>query len=97
MTFSLDNLDALIDYLEDYKNGLDDKARQISEALADLGIKIASQNVGGEWGSYLIFGKELEGEDVIFYATDSGDVHVSWDGNEGYDVSPENLNELELQ
>lgn len=87
MIFSLDNLDELIDYLEDYKNGLDEKARLISEKLADLGIKVAKQNAGGEYGSYLIFGKEV-GEEVIFYATDSGDIHVSWDGSEGYDVSP---------
>ena len=87
MTFTLDNLDKLIDYLEDYKNGLDEKARLISERLADLGISVAQQNVGGEWGSYLIFGKQV-GEDTIFYATDSGDIHVSWDGSAGYDVSP---------
>ena len=35
MTFDLDNLDGLIDYLEEYKNGLDEKARLISERLAD--------------------------------------------------------------
>lgn len=88
MTFDLDNLDDLIDYLEDYKNGLDDKARLISDRLADVGITIARQNVGGEYGSYLIFGKEFDGDNCIFYATDSGDIHVTWDGSEGYDVSP---------
>ena len=88
MNFSLDNLDGLIDYLEEYKDGLDDKARRISEELADLGIDIAYQNVGGEWGNYLIFGKHLKGDEVIFYATDTGDIHVSWDNSEGYDVSP---------
>lgn len=88
MTFDLDNLDALIDYLEDYKNGLDEKARLISERLADLGITIAKQHVGGEYGDYLIFEKEMDGDDCIFYATDSGDIHVTWDGSEGYDVSP---------
>ena len=68
MTFDLDNLDDLIDYLEDYKNGLDDKARLISDRLADVGITIARQNVGGEYGSYLIFGKEFDGDNCIFYA-----------------------------
>ena len=88
MTFDLDNLDDLIDYLEDYKNGLDDKARLISDRLADVGITIARQNVGGEFESYLIFGKEFDGDNCIFYATDSGDIHITWDGSEGYDVSP---------
>lgn len=88
MTFDLENLDDLIDYLEDYKNELDDKARLISDRLADVGITIARQNVGGEYGSYIIFGKEFDGDNCIFYATDSGDIHVTWDGSEGYDVSP---------
>lgn len=88
MTFDLDNLDDLIDYLDDYKNELDEKATLISERLADVGISIARHNVGGEYGSYLIFGKDPDGEECIFYATDSGDIHVSWDGSEGYDVSP---------
>lgn len=88
MTFDLDNLDDLIDYLEEYKNGLDEKARLISDRLADVGITVARQNVGGEYGSYLIFGKEFEDEECIFYATDSGDIHVTWDGSEGYDISP---------
>lgn len=88
MTFDLDNLDELIDYLEEYKDSLDEKARLVSERLADVGITIARQNVGGEYGSYLIFGKEPDGDNCLFYATDSGDIHVSWDGNEGYDVSP---------
>lgn len=88
MTFDLDNIDGLIDYLDTYSEELEDKAIRLSEMLADLGITVASQNVGGEWGSYLIFGKELEGDEVIFYATDSGQIRVSWDNNDGYDVSP---------
>lgn len=88
MRFDLDDLDSLINYLDKYSNSLEDKAHRLSEALADLGITVAYQNVGGEYGSYLIFGKEGEGDEVIFYATDSGEIHVSWDGSAGYDVSP---------
>ena len=56
MTFDLDNLDDLIDYLEEYKNGLDEKARLISEKLADVGISIAQRESGSGMGKYLIFG-----------------------------------------
>lgn len=88
MTFSLDNLDDLIDYLDDYANSLDDKAEQIRERLAELGISVAQQNIGGEYGSYLIFGTTTENGETIFYATDSGEIHITWDGSSGYDVSP---------
>lgn len=88
MKFILDDIDGIIDYLDTYSNKLDDKATQISERLAELGISIAYQNVGGEYGSYLTFGKIMENGEVIFYATDNGQIRVTWDGNEGYDVSP---------
>ena len=86
MTFDLDDIDSLIDYLDSYNAKLDEKAILLCERLADLGITVAKQNVGGEYGSYITFGKEV-GEETIFYAT-SGTIHVTWDGSEGYDVSP---------
>lgn len=88
MKFDLDDLDDLIDYLDTYSSKLDDRATEISERLAELGISIAYQNVGGQYGAYLTFGKIMENGEVIFYATDNGQIHVSWDGSAGYDVSP---------
>ena len=91
MTFDLDNLDDLIDYLEEYKNGLDDKARLISERLADVGITIAQRESGNGMGKYLIFAKQLSNDEVIFYGTETGVIHVTWDTKDGErsaDISP---------
>ena len=90
MTFSLDNLDVLIDYLEDYKNGLDAKARMVSEKLADLGISIAQRNVGGGLGKYVTFSKQIGNEEVMFCAS-SDLITVTWDTKDGVrsaDISP---------
>lgn len=90
MTFDLDNLDSVIEYLEEYKNGLDEKARLISERLADLGITVAQQYAGSGLGKYVTFAKQINGEEVIFCAS-SDLITVTWDTKDGVksaDISP---------
>lgn len=91
MTFDLDDIDGLIDYLDDYSKSLDEKALHISERLAELGISVAQRESGSSMGKYLIFGKEVANGTVLFYGTQTGVITSTWKTRDGWvsaDISP---------
>ena len=84
MTFDLDDIDGLIDYLDDYSKSLDEKALHISERLAELGISVAQRESGSGMGKYLIFGKEVANGTVLFYGTQTGVITSTWKTRDGW-------------
>ena len=91
--FSINNIDGIIDYLNDYKESLTKKATEFSLALADVGIKVAYAN-SGEWGEHILFTKEQDGDKVILVGMDRHKVTKVWYTDKkqihkrSYEVSP---------
>jgi hypothetical protein len=91
--FSINDIDGIIDYLNDYSASLEEKALEFCQRLADVGIAVAESNLG-EWQGYVLFHKKVEGDKVVLIATDKSKVLKVWytDKNQvnerSYEVSP---------
>lgn len=91
--FSINDIDGIIDYLNDYSASLEEKALEFCQRLADFGIIVAEDNLG-EWAGYVLFTKKVEGNKVILIAADKSKVLKVWYTDKdkvnerSYEVSP---------
>lgn len=91
---STDGIEKLKKQLLDYKQGLNEKCIAFVKRLADEGIIVAQQNVGG-FGKYITFNTtvvpENGGYHGIMLATNTGIITSQWktkEGEKSADVSP---------
>lgn len=92
--FSYKGLGELKKYLEEYRDGLNDKCSTFTKKLAEAGVSVAEQNVG-KFGKYLVFSAESEDQDdgykSVVIASESGKIVSQWktqDGVKSAEVSP---------
>lgn len=80
--------------IRDYQNDFHRKLEVFVSRLADSGIEVAQNNVGG-FGKYIVFSKEVDpaetGCTVIIHAKETGKIISSWltkEGKKDAEVSP---------
>ena len=80
--------------IRDYQNDFHRKLEVFVSRLADAGIEVAQNNVGG-FGKYIVFSKEVDPAEtectVIIHAKETGKIISSWqtkDGIKSAEVSP---------
>lgn len=80
--------------IRNYQNDFHGKLKVFVSRLADAGIEVAQNNVGG-FGKYIVFSKEVDpaetGCTVIIHAKETGKIISSWltkEGRKDAEVSP---------
>lgn len=80
---SLSNVLAAQAMLKAYSDNLAEMCQKFVVSLANKGIDVASENLGG-YGEYITFGVDVEtyncGARAIMYATNKSLIHVQWIG-----------------
>lgn len=89
--FSINNIDGIIDYLNEYKSELQDKANEFCLELAQVGVDVAYAN-SGEWHDFILFKKEQEDDKVILIGMDRQKVIKVW----YTDIEKTNMREYEI-
>lgn len=94
ITLSDKSIQNALEKLAKRKQSLSDNCEQLVSELADMGIEVAQNNVGG-FGRYITFEKQIDADKygctAIILATETGQIKSQWQTSEGKksaDVSP---------
>ena len=93
-TLSQSSIQQAIREIEQYKQEILKKCRTVAERLCDVGIQVATENLGN-YGKYITFRIETtpknSGVKAVMVATNTGLIKSEWrtqDGDKSVDVSP---------
>ena len=94
ISLSVKSVNEAIRQLQQHKQSLQHNCVQLVSELADMGIEVAQNNVGG-FGRYITFEKRIDADKygckAIILATETGQIKSQWQTSDGVktaDVSP---------